>query len=282
MISESQVGKDRRLKRLFSNPDGKVIFVPLDDSLLSGPTGGLEVMRKKIELITQDPPDALMGFPGLFKMYGDILWNVPSILNITASTTRSDHTHKVLVGSVKQAVKLGMDAVAVHVNITSKFESDMIRILGAISQECDEYGMPLLGIMYPRKEAPEGDDNYLDLKKNNPKEYAKIVAHAARVGTELGADFIKTQYTGTPDSFRFVLEACEPIPVVVAGGVALEPIAMLQMAYDVISAGGRGFSFGRNVFSRNNPQPFISALKAIVHSGATPKDVLGMITEKNK
>jgi len=43
------------------------------------------------------------------------------------------------------------------------------------------------------------------------------VALAARAAAELGADIVKTVYTGDPDSFRTVTRGC-PVPVVVAGG----------------------------------------------------------------
>ena len=41
-----------------------------------------------------------------------------------------------------------------------------------------------------------------------------------RIASEEGADFIKTWYTGDPDSFAEVLRYCY-IPVIVAGGPAV-------------------------------------------------------------
>ena len=38
---------------------------------------------------------------------------------------------------------MGVDCVAAHVNVTSEFEGEMIRQLGLISSECEEYGMPV-------------------------------------------------------------------------------------------------------------------------------------------
>ena len=70
----------------------------------------------------------------------------------------------------------------------------MLSTLGAISKECESAGMPLLGIMYPRTEGENSDNNYLNLKQSQPLKYAELVAHAARVGVDLGVDFIKTQY----------------------------------------------------------------------------------------
>jgi DhnA family fructose-bisphosphate aldolase class Ia len=273
-MNSTHIGKARRLLRLFSLKSGRIVIVPVDDSLIGGPSHGLEKLGKKLEQIVEFPPNAIMGFAGLFRHYSDLLKKVPCILNLTASTVKSTHTRKILVGSVKQAVQLGIEAIAIHVNITSIYESEMLHTLGVISEECENFGVPLLAIMYPRSENKDGDENYVNLKEHNRREYMYLVAHAARVGLELGADVIKTQYTGDPESFSFVVDACKPVPIVAAGGPAVEPTAMLQMAYDIISAGAAGVSFGRNIFGRVNPQEHILALCAIVHDGATPADAI--------
>ena len=273
-MSATELGKLRRLRRLFHREGSRIVLVPLDDSLISGPQMGLEFLGAKLEKILRASPDAIMGFPGLFRNHGDLLANIPAILNITASTSRSHHTRKTLVGTVMQALRLGVEAIAVHVNISSRFEPEMLAILGSVASEADNSGLPLMAIMYPRTEGADKDDNYTELRKENPKQYAGLVAHAARVGVELGADIIKTQYTGDPESFHSVVEACLPIPVIIAGGPALPMESMLQMAFGSIRAGGSGVSFGRNVFSRVHPVAYIDALKSIVHDNMTPTEAI--------
>lgn len=267
------VGKSRRLRRLFSLIDGRTLVVPVDDSLIFGPAAGLEQAASKIRSILTEAPDAILAFPGVFRSIPQILSATPGIVNLTASTIRSQHTRKVQVGTVHQAVQLGLDAVAVHVNISSAYEFEMLKTLGAVSEDCEMNGMPLLAIMYPRSEINGADENYDELKKTDRNSYTQLVAHAARVGVDLGADLIKTKYTGDPDSFRMVVEACEPIPVIIAGGPMLPAERMFQVAHDVILAGGAGVSFGRNVFSRPDPGPFIAGLKAIIHEGVTVPEV---------
>jgi fructose-bisphosphate aldolase / 2-amino-3,7-dideoxy-D-threo-hept-6-ulosonate synthase len=60
------------------------------------------------------------------------------------------------------------------------------------------------------------------------------------VGAELGADIVKTNYTGEVDTFKEVIRGF-PVPVVVAGGPQrdTEP-KLLQMVRDSIDSGGRG------------------------------------------
>ncbi len=50
--------------------------------------------------------------------------------------------------------------------------------------------MPLIAMMYPRGAAIKNEHD------------PDVVAHAARAGAELGADVVKTNYTGDPDTFQ--------------------------------------------------------------------------------
>jgi DhnA family fructose-bisphosphate aldolase class Ia len=268
-------GKTRRLSRIFPRGSRRTVIVPVDDALIFGPCDGLERPEKKVADIADAAPDATLAFIGLFQRSSEAVHKIPGILNLTASTQRATHTSKVQVGTVEQAVQLGMDGVAVHVNVTSRYEGEMLRILGRAGSECARFGMPLLGIIYPRREGPNGDDNFDELRQADPDGYATLVAHCARIGVDLGADIIKTKYTGRGDTFQKVISASGNVPVVVAGGPMVEPRAALQIAFDVVSAGGAGVSFGRNVFGRSDPKPMIAALKRIVHDQATPDDAAG-------
>src|SRR3989338_2285270 len=107
MQTTTQFGKSRRLAKLFTT-NKHAVFVPVDDSLLSGPINGLENPGDKVKLIAQASPDAIMGFVGMLKHYGELFKSTPFVLNITASTTRSYHTRKTLIGSVEQALHLGV------------------------------------------------------------------------------------------------------------------------------------------------------------------------------
>src|SRR5205823_12459384 len=122
--------------------------------------------------------------------------------------------------------------------------------LAKVGKESSRFGMPLLAIMYPRREANGRDDNFEELRSSNPTDYAKLVSHSVRVGVELGADIIKTQYTGSNDTFRTVVESACGIPIFIAGGPLVETSVALRRAADAVSAGASGISFGRNVFNR--------------------------------
>lgn len=276
----NQVGKNKRLRSIFSHESGKIVVVPIDDSLLAGPSNGLEDLRNKTKKIISASPSAIIGFQGSFRNLSSEISNVPSILNLTASSTESMHTRKVLIGSLELAVKLGVEAVAVHVNISSKYEHEMLRILGEVSLECERFGMPLMGIMYPRTENKDKtDNNYLDLKEKEIKKYSELVAHSARIGIELGVDIIKTQYTGSIESFQYVVDCCNPIPVITAGGPPLLLSELLDNAYGALKAGAAGVSFGRNIYTREDPEPYIASVKEIIFNNKSVDEAKVFFTE---
>jgi fructose-bisphosphate aldolase/2-amino-3,7-dideoxy-D-threo-hept-6-ulosonate synthase len=176
-----------------------------------------------------------------------------------------DPNNKVQICTVKDAVRLGADAVSVHVNVGAPQEAQMLATLGSVACECDSLGIPLLAMMYPR--GP---------KIKNPHA-VDVVAHAARLGAELGADVVKTNYTGDSDSFREVVRGCH-VPVIIAGGPKVETAKdVLEMVHGSLEAGGAGLSIGRNVFQHKNPTKMVKALSALVHEDASVEQALKIL-----
>ena len=179
-----------------------------------------------------------------------------------------DPNHKVLVCSVEKAIKLGADAVSIHINIGAEDEPEMLRDFGSVSEKCFEWGMPLLAMVYPRgQKVPDEKD-------------PEAVKLAARIAAELGADIVKVPYTGSVETFKEVVDGC-PVPVVIAGGPRVNNEEdVLRMVYDSIQAGGVGVSIGRNVFQHKNPIVMVKAVSSIVHDDATVKEALTILEEE--
>jgi len=261
-------GKQRRLSRIFGK-DEKTVIVPVDDSLIFGPFAGLHDINQKISNILEGNPDAILAHRGTF--INDIPINsVGRIINVSASTTNSFHTRKVLISTVEQLLAQDADCVAVHINVTSKFEADMLYDFGRIVLEAEKYALPVMAIVYPRKENADGaDENYINLKKSNNQEYVRLLCHCVRIARDMGASLIKTQYSGNSESFIQVVEAAHPIPIVIAGGMFQEAKYMLKICEDAMKCGCKGISYGRNVFSRHDAAMMIEAISAIVHKNLT-------------
>jgi fructose-bisphosphate aldolase/2-amino-3,7-dideoxy-D-threo-hept-6-ulosonate synthase len=248
-------GKKRRLERVLRQ-DNRTVIIPIDHGVSSGPIKGIENMQETINRLIEGGADAIVLHKGIAKRVevedSGLIVHLSAISNLSPNSQ-----NKVQVCTVMEAVRLGADAVSVHVNVGAVDEDKMLTKLGRVADECELLGMPLLAMMYPR--GPKiANEHAVD-----------AVAHAARIGAELGADMIKTNYTGDKESFRKVVETC-PAPIVIAGGPKSEtPLEVLQMVHDSLEAGCAGLSIGRNVFQHQNPTLMVKALVAIVHSNAS-------------
>jgi fructose-bisphosphate aldolase / 2-amino-3,7-dideoxy-D-threo-hept-6-ulosonate synthase len=260
------IGKTRRLKRIMQQ-DNKTVIVPMDHGVTIGPIQGITNMQQIINQLIKGNADAILIHKGIAKQVDT--GNAGLIVMLSGMSNLSPNVNsKVQVCSVEEAIRIGADAVSVHVNVGAQDEDKMLANLGKVADECDCFGMPLLAMMYPRgpKIADEHD--------------TQVVAHAARIGAELGADIIKANFTGSIESFKTVVESC-PVPVVIAGGPKCKTQKeILQTTYDSIKAGAAGLSIGRNVFQHENPALIVKALGAIVHKGATVEQASKILGEK--
>lgn len=256
-----EYGKRRRINRLLNN--GKMLIVPVDDSLISGPIGGLSNLTKTISEIEASEPSAILGYKGSLSQVNST--KIPLIMNITASTIRGNHVSKTIISSVKEAICMDIDCVAVHVNYACDYENQMIMQLANIVTEAEKFGIPVLSISYPRKRVNGKDYEYEDLSEN---EYTDLICHCTRASVELGADIIKTKFTGSTESFERVVDSAMGHPVIIAGGPLGEVKEAYEMAKAVIDAGAAGISYGRNVFNQDNIKAFIAGIKEIIFEGA--------------
>jgi predicted phospho-2-dehydro-3-deoxyheptonate aldolase len=259
-------GKIRRMKRIIQQ-DNRAIIVPMDHGITIGPIQGITNMQQTINHLVEGGADAVVVHKGIVKTVDPI--NTGLIVMLSGmSNLNPNINNKVQVCSVKEAIRIGADAVAVHVNIGAQDEDKMLSNLGKVAEECDSFGLPLLAMMYPR--GPKVTNEHA----------VEVVAHAARIGAELGADIIKTNYTGTIESFKQVTESC-PVPVLIAGGPKCKSIGeLLQTTSDSLKAGAAGLSMGRNVFQYDKQSLIVKALSAIVHKNASIEHAQKILGEK--
>ncbi|OFV66425.1 MAG: fructose-bisphosphate aldolase [Candidatus Syntrophoarchaeum butanivorans] len=263
----SEIGKMVRIERIMDRDSRNLVVIPMDHGISIGPTKGLLKMADTINRIAEGGANAVLLHKGMVKHgYRGYGRDIGLILHVSASTSLApDPNEKVTVCEVEEAIRLGADAVSIHVNIGSETEPEQLMQLGYLAERCDYWGMPLLAMMYPRGK---------NIK--NPHDPA-VVAHASRAGAELGADVIKTNYTGDPDSFKDVVEGC-PVPVIIAGGPKVETdLDLLEMIEGAMEAGARGVAIGRNVFQHDDPTLITRAICMIVHEGASAKEANEML-----
>jgi len=251
------LGKAVRMERIFNRNTGKTIVVPMDHGVSVGPIYGVVDLKGSVDKVAEGGANAVLMHKGLpRRTHRGAGRDIGLIIHLSASTSLSLHPNaKTLVGTVEDALRLGADAVSVHINLGDETEREMLKQLGEVCSTAGTWGMPVLAMMYAR--GPKIKDEY----------NVEVVKHCARVAEELGADVVKVAYTGSPETFAEVVEGC-CIPVVIAGGPRMgSHLEIVQMVYDSIQAGGAGISVGRNIFQDDNPAKLVRALHGVVHEG---------------
>ncbi len=262
------VGREIRLNRIMK--DGKMICIPMDHGISNGPIRGLEDPRSLIYECEHAGLTCVLVNKGIIKAMPRPI-GIGLIAHMSGSTSLSPSPNeKVLMGGVRESIRLGADAVSVHVNVGAKEEPGMLHDLGLVSDECTTWSIPLVAMMYPRGE---------NIK--NPHD-VEVVAHAARIGAEAGADVVKAVYTGDIESFRKVTKAC-PVPVVIAGGPkANTDYEILEMCESAMKAGAKGVTFGRNIFQHENPSSIVKALHRVIIDGVSHEDAFEVLRHAQK
>jgi fructose-bisphosphate aldolase, class I len=270
-------GRQRRFGRILTPPSGRGIVVAFDHGLFLGPAPGVEEIRPAVARVVAGGPDAVQVSPGVAAAIIGALTgpHAPAlVLRVDASNTwrtvaQPAVPYRVRVATVEDAVRLGADAIVAF--LFAGYADDWqeganLADIGALASECRRWGMPL--VVEPLQIA---------LGKhlvNDPDTVALMV----RMACEAGADLIKADYTGSPESFARVIRG-STVPVLVRGGPKMDtPEQVLRMAADALSVGAQGVVFGRNIWQHSDPAGMVRALRRVVHERAAPADALAEMT----
>ncbi len=262
------IGRDIRFARFLQDGENAVV-VAVDHGEFFGPLPGLINLPEVVESIRE--ADGILMSPGMIEHCRKTFTRKKRPLLISRLNWASSYafqwnyndSYHTDVVTPQEALALGVDiglASCVLKTGNEKTDTENIKVFADMVKAKRHCGLPLVGEYYPvHKE---------DLSTN---ELHEQVAVACRVMSEIGADAVKTFYTGR--KFREI-SAATPIPILVLGAEKMErDIDALQMAYDAVNDGARGVFFGRNVIQAKNPTNFLKALKKVVNEGREPSDV---------
>jgi len=256
------IGKEIRLERIMNRNTGRSVIIPMDHGFTMGQIEGLRNMPETVNAVSEGGSNAIVLHKGMVKGgHRKSGKDIGLIVHLSASTSLNpDPNDKVLVCTVEEAVALGADGISIHVNLGAPNESRMIESAGEVVRDCNRWGMPLLIMIYPRGKG---------IDPVSPQ----AVGHCVRVAEELGADLIKTNYTGDPDSFRQIT-AASSVPVLIAGGEKGGDLETLMTIRDAVDVGAAGVCMGRNAFQRDDTARFVAAVCRVVHEGVSPTEAL--------
>jgi fructose-bisphosphate aldolase, class I len=277
-------GKKVRLHRILRRHglgNGTAIFLPYDQGLEHGPRDFFA------NPAASDPKYVIRlalegGFNGIAiqiglaeKFYWDFAGEVPLVLKLNGKTDIPAGIDPLspVNATVRDAVRLGADAVGYTLYVGSPAQEHDFRQYLAIRDEARELGMPLIVWSYPRGPA-------IDAKGGKDSFYA--VDYAARTASELGADVVKVNFPhpekqdGVPARYQGSFSSQQAIDAVVrsanrtlllvSGGERAGDAAMLEKARESMEAGATGLIFGRNVWQRDHDESlrFVGQLRDIL------------------
>ena len=260
-------GKAVRLQKFWKRK--RSVLIPFDHANYSGPVPGIEDTLRLTERIASTEADGILITPGVLKHVAPVVGDLGILLRIDGGFTKytTDQRDFEEICSVEDALRLGADAVIIFTFLNTDAEAASVRRLGKTATDADHWGVPLVAEILPRSLLNNhfGTQMFVQREGNRPDIFDETRT-AVRIGAEVGADVVKTRYTGDIDQFREVVRSAGA-RVIVAGGPLLgeSDEALLSLAAHCVKADADGIIFGRNVWQHPKMEKLIAALCAIVH-----------------
>jgi DhnA family fructose-bisphosphate aldolase class Ia len=255
----SDFGKQIRLNRIL-RANRKALVVAFDHPVIFGLMQGTENPQQQISIFAANGADAVLMNLGMLRIAGRGLLNdrAPALIvrldwttawtaTVSGAALRSE-----LLVRPEEALRYGADAVMTYLFVgtgDNEFEAREIKRNAEVARECERLGVPLIVETLARGK-----------NAANPTSPEWIKFHT-RIALELGADALKTDYTGDVETMKDVIQTC-PAPILVLGGVQKPEAEFMKIVKGAVAAGAAGLTFGRNVFQASDVVATMRKLRA--------------------
>lgn len=270
-----------RMRRLFA-ADGRCFDVAVDHGFFGEASflTGIEDMTAAVATLVAAAPDAIQLSLGQARLLQDLPRPKPALVlrtdaaNVYGRTLPPLLFTEMIADAADQAVRL--DAACVVVNLfllpgEIELYRRCIRNIMDLRPRCTAVGMPLMVEPLVMQANPKAGGYEVD------GDLTKILP-LVRQAVELGADVIKADPTDEIDEYHRIVEIAGSIPVLARGGGKAPIDEVLDRTHGLMQQGVAGIVYGRNIIHHADPAGMTRALMAIVHDGAAPQDVRGMIS----
>ncbi len=241
-MANNRFSNSYRMHRVL-RADRAALVVPIDHGLVWGRVQHLEAPVKVMQRFLKEDVTGFMVSTGIVKASEVELAQNSQMARILAidafwPTAKPDKGTGVLVASVEDAVRLGVDCVKLLLpwNVNDEEKLRYCQRIGTVVSEAAKWHMPVMV-----------EPVFL----NTPRSPDIILAEmeVARVAYDLGADIIKITFPG-PDATAKLCDELD-IPIVVAGGpLSGDAASTLKDVSDAIAAGAQGVVDGRKDWQR--------------------------------
>ena len=251
--------KERRMKRLFQS-DGKAFIVAMDHAGSMGVLPGLQDPGRLIDSIVAGGADAILTTYGVATRFAEQIGGLAVVLRADGACTAlaKERGAMSLSYDALDALRIGADAVAVMAMPGSRSEDETLPYLAALVSQCREWSLPVMA-----EALPGGFEDPANMWT------PENIGFACRVAVEMGADLVKTQYSGDVESFRKIVDTTYAPVVVLGGGTIKNEADLLSVISDAMRAGAKGVAIGRNIYQYTHPEKMVRAIRAVIHDEAT-------------
>jgi DhnA family fructose-bisphosphate aldolase class Ia len=235
--------KALRMRRLFGS-DGRLLLIAMDHAGFTGPAPGLDL--DTMTAVVSAGADAVMTTYGTARrltLQPQIVGRAALVISLNVNAVEPEE-------QVVNALRLGADSVKV---LACSGERAQWTALHRYAVVCERWGLP-----FQAEVVPGGFDQP---DQHTPHNIASVCRQAA----EMGADYVKTLYTGDAESMRRVVDGAT-VPVIILGGErSSDEESLLRQVQEALAVGVAGVAFGRNVWSHPNPAVITARLAEVVH-----------------
>ena len=248
--------KQIRWSHFLDRRSGRGIIVPIDHGLSIGPVEGLASVDQMSRWIGHPGITGIiahkgmverLGSHGLLKGFG-VMVHLNGMMSLAAMPDRKER-----LTTVEAALRLGADAVSLQLNFDGKNDAHNLTQLGAVVDEAQQYGLPVLTMLYDKVSCDVQEQRLSRLR------------HLMRACVELGTDALKL---AAPDDLSLMPTLLEGIrehtAVFFAGGAVRSEAEILMLAEEVVRCGATGLCVGRNIFQRESVRATLTRLQEII------------------
>ena len=254
-----------RKAALLNADSGRSVIVAFDHGIAGVPKGG-ESSHAMLKKLATSHADALLVGPGLMRQLSPLLGHpgAPRMVvtvdgltfgNLPGFGMEPPLTQQRMLISVDEALRYGAVAAKLILPLglgDAELSANSTQLLARTAEACDRSGLPVM------IESAFWGAAVLGAVTD------EMIAHAARVSIELGADILKIPAPSNIEVLRQIIDST-PVPVYLLGGVPTTGSLLSQSMVEWVDAGATGVIVGRNVWGRPQVDLAISALIAAVH-----------------
>lgn len=241
--------------------NGKMIFLACDQGMEHGPE---DFNERNIdpnyiyEVALKTGLNAVIFGRGIAEHYHqDYMGQIPLIVKLNGHTrfNKPDSFGRQNCG-VDEALKFGASAVGYTIHAGGPNEALQMQEFGGIVRDAHAAGVPAIAWVYPRGK---------EIHDTNTPE---MVAYAARIGMELGADIVKVYNPRNNEgALRWAGMCAGKTKVVISGGDQVTPEEYAEQCKTIMRAGLAGVAVGRNVWQAEDPMHVAQLIKDVIHDG---------------